>query len=137
MAGGAGGAVWAGALTAACAAQGEIVALKLALLISCPPVRALFLTRSPLADVPAGMGTVWFVNVCVVATLVDHWMAVVGFAGLKAGGLPLDASCGQGDKYVYGAVPFLRQASGTDRAKSVLRWVLAVFVLLCIALGET
>ncbi len=78
----------------------------------------------------------WFLNVCVIATLVDQGMAVVGFAGLKAGGLELDATCGLGAKYMFNAVPFFKAASKTERAKIVLVMVFAVFLFLCIALGE-
>ncbi len=90
----------------------------------------------PLTAVTADTSLVWFVNVCVVATFVDQGMAVVGFVGLRAGGLELDASCGLGNKYVFNAVPFFRGASGTERAKILLVMVFAVLLVLCIALGE-
>ena len=64
-------------------------------------------------------------------------MAVVGFFGLQAGGVQLDASCGLGDKYVFNAVPFLKQATGSERAKIVLAMVFGSYTLLCIALGES
>ncbi len=116
--------------------QGEIIAVKIGALLSCPSVRALLITRTPLAEVTAGMHLVWFVNVCIIATLVDQGMAVVGFAGLQACGLELDASCGLGAKYVFNAVPFLKQASSTERSKMVMAVACAVFLFLCIALGE-
>ena len=68
--------------------------------------------------------------------LVPQAMAVVGFFGLQAGEVQLDASCGLGDKYVLNAVPSLKQATGSERAKIVLACVFASFIVLCIALGE-
>ncbi len=89
-----------------------------------------------MSEVTADMLLIWFVNVWVIATLVDQTLAVVGFTCLKASGLELDGSCGLGSKYVFNAVPFFQQASGTERAKMVLVWVFFVFVVLCVALGE-
>jgi hypothetical protein len=82
------------------------------------------------------MYLVWFVNVCVIATLVDQCLAVVGFAGLQAGGLVLGATCGLGSKYMFNAVPFVQQASDTERAKVGLSWVFNICLVLCITLGE-
>ncbi len=73
---------------------------------------------------------------CVIATLVDQGMAVVGFLGLEAGGLELDANCGLGSKYPFNAVPFLRQASGTERAKAVALSCGTAYLIVLIAAGE-
>ncbi len=116
--------------------QGEMIALKVGAVLSCPFIRAFFITRTPLSEVTHGMHVVWFVNVCVIATVVDQCMAVVGFSGLHAGWLVLDATCGLGSKWCFNAVPFFKQASGTERAAIVRSCVFAVTLDLGVALGE-
>jgi hypothetical protein len=110
--------------------------MKLAAPFSCPPVRALLITGTPVAEVTARACARWVVCVCVIATLVEWGLAVLGFYWLLAGGMELDANFGLGANNKWNAVPFLRQASGMERAKKVIWIACLVVVVLCVALAE-
>ena len=103
---------------------------------SFPPIRALLLQGSAASSLTSDGLLPWFVCVCLVATVVDQSLAVFGFMGLEAGGLELDPTCGLGSQWMFAAVSFLRQASGSERAKVMGVICCCVFVVLCVAAGE-
>ena len=102
---------------------------------SFPPFRAVLMQGSPASAVTSDGLLSWYICVCLVATVSDQCLAVVGFMGLEAGGLELDATCGLGHEYMFDAVAFLRHASDTERAKLVSLFCGCVFLLMCVAAG--
>ncbi len=78
--------------------KGEICAVKVAALASCPPIRALLMQGTPASELTTEGLWVWFVCGCIIATLVHQCRAVVGFMGqvhVGCGAVP-EAGLGHG-----------------------------------------